>query len=399
MENSSPTVVLCGIGGYGRQYVQRLAPLNPAAGRLIGAIDPVAERASDYAALMTAGVPVWPDFGAFRASGVRPDLLVIASPIAFHGVQTCSALELGVAVLCEKPVAATLDDVRRMRTARDAAGRLLAIGYQWSFAPAIQALKHDILDGRYGAPRRFKAWVAWPRTSAYYGRNGWAGRLHDAAGRPVFDSPVNNATAHHLHNLLYLLGDRPDRAAAPLHVEAELYRANPIESFDAACLRVATARGAEVLFYTAHCVPTQHDPEFTLEFEHGTVRHVFGTNGIVGTLADGSIRTYGEPDGDATQKLAISLATAHAGRIETPCGIEAAAMQTCVVNALQAATIHTLGAHVVARQETNPGETLTFVPGLTATMQACFESNRLFAEAGVPWAHRAERLVCPTLDV
>ena len=44
------------------------------------------------------------------------------------------------------------------------------------------------------------------------------------------------------------------------------------------------------------------------------------------------------------------------------------------------------------------GETLTFVPGLTATMQACFESNRLFAEAGVPWAHRAERLPCPTLD-
>jgi len=42
---------------------------------------------------------------------------------------------------------------------------------------------------------------------------------------------------------------------------------------------------------------------------------------------------------------------------------------------------------------------LTFVPGLTATMQACFESSRLFAETGVPWAHRAERLVCPTLDV
>ena len=71
------------------------------------------------------GVPVWPDFGAFRASGVRPDLLVIASPIAFHGVQTCSALELGVAVLCEKPVAATLDDVRRMRAGTEPRARRL----------------------------------------------------------------------------------------------------------------------------------------------------------------------------------------------------------------------------------------------------------------------------------
>jgi len=394
-----PTVVLSGIGGYGRCYLQQLRPLNPAAAsQLVGTIDPAAERSPDYAALVAAGVPVWADFESFRTAGVHPDLMAIASPIAFHCAQTCAALEHGLPVLCEKPVAATLDEACRMRNARDAAHRLLAIGYQWSFSPSILALKADILAGRYGAPRRFRAWVAWPRSSAYYARNGWAGRILDNAGRPVYDSPVNNATAHYLHNLLYLLGVCPDRAAAPLRVEAELYRANSIENFDAACLRVTTDRGVDCLFYTAHCVQTPHDPEFILEFERGTVRHGPGSGGITGLLADGQVCRYGEPENDVSRKLSCTVASAVAGQTDTLCGLEAAASLTCVVGALQQMTVRPLGPDVVMRQEIKPGEVLSFVPGLTEAMQACFESGQLFAERGLPWAKRAETVACPSLD-
>ena len=34
-------------------------------------------------------------------------------------------------------------------------------------------------------------------------------------GSPVFDSPAHNATAHYLHNMLYLLGDTTTESAFP----------------------------------------------------------------------------------------------------------------------------------------------------------------------------------------
>src|SRR5918992_777122 len=101
-----------------------------------------------------------------------------------------------------------------MIRARDAAGRQVSIGYQWSFCPAIQ---------------RLASMVLWPRDETYYLRNKWAGRLFTGQGHPVFDSPVNNACAHYLHNMFYVLGDRTDTSAVPARVTAELYRANSIE--------------------------------------------------------------------------------------------------------------------------------------------------------------------------
>jgi hypothetical protein len=61
------------------------------------------------------------------------------------------------------------------------------------------------------------------------------------AGLGIFDSPANNATAHFLHNMFYLLGATRETSAAPAVVQAELYRANAIENFDTAAIRFAAA--------------------------------------------------------------------------------------------------------------------------------------------------------------
>src|SRR5439155_21910363 len=96
-----------------------------------------------------------------------------------------------------------------MAEAAESAGRFLAIGYQWSYSTAVQALKRDILQGRFGRPLRFRTSVTYPRSKSYFRRNAWAGRERSEAGDAIYDSPVNNATAHFLHNMLYLLGDVP----------------------------------------------------------------------------------------------------------------------------------------------------------------------------------------------
>ncbi len=364
--------------------------------RLVGAIDPAGDRAADWADLQARGVPLWKDLDAFWAAGVPADLIVVATPIQYHASQTCAALQRGLPVLCEKPAAASLSEVRQMMAARDCAGRLAAIGYQWSFSTAMRRLKRDIAEGRFGRPWRLSAWVAWPRDSAYYGRNGWAGRIRDDAGRLVNDSPVNNATAHYLHNMFFVLGlEGLGSAAAPFTLAADLYRANTIENFDTACLRLTLADGAEILFFTSHAVDQGNPPTFRYEFERGTVAYGAQPGGVRATLADGTVVDYGSPDADATtRKLMDTLAAVRDNTGETPCSLEAAAMQTRVIDALQQMTTRALPA---ACCRTMPGakgsSVLTYVPGLFDAMRQGFEQGRLFSEMNLPWAVPAQTVV------
>jgi len=199
-------LVLVGIGGYGEHYVRKLLGNDLPGVRIAAVVDPMAEKAPHWPELQRAGVPGFDSLPAVLAAGIAADLAVVSTPIALHAEHSCALLAAGVNVLCEKPMAATVADARRMQAVRDTAGKFLEIGYQWSFSPAIQSLKADILAGHFGVPRHFATWVSWPRTNVYYGRNGWAGCKYDPQGRPVFDSPANNATAHYLHNMLFLLG-------------------------------------------------------------------------------------------------------------------------------------------------------------------------------------------------
>ena len=49
-------------------------------------------------------------------------------------------------------------------------------------------------------------------------------QVSDEQGNPIFDSPVSNACAHYLHNMLYVLGPTRETSAMPARVQAELTR-------------------------------------------------------------------------------------------------------------------------------------------------------------------------------
>src|SRR5690606_34582742 len=108
-------------------------------------------------------------------------------------------------------------------------------------------------SGAFGKPKRLRTIVLWPRSDRYYAR-GWAGKLRDQAGNLVMDSVANNATAHYIHNMFYVLGRATDESARPARVTAELYRANRIENYDTAAMRVHTEDGVELLYFGSHAV-------------------------------------------------------------------------------------------------------------------------------------------------
>ena len=243
------TVALSGIGGYGEVYGKALLEEGESHGlTLTGCIDPYPASCSYLGELRARHIPVYASLDAFYREQAA-DLLCISAPIHLHAEQTCQALAHGSHVLCEKPLCATLAEAGSMEEARRAAGREVAIGFQFAFNPAILALREAIWRGTYGAPRLFKAMSLPPRDSAYY-RRGWAGRVQ-VGGHIVCDSVANNACAHYLH-LLFFLASPPGRPAQPLAHQTELYRANAIETFDTITVRIQTDSGVPLYFAASH---------------------------------------------------------------------------------------------------------------------------------------------------
>ena len=386
------SIVLVGIGGMGSVYVQALLANEAGEAHTIaGAVDPSPERCPQLGELRSRGVAIYPTLEEFYRQGAA-ELAVISSPIQFHADQTCLALEHGSHVLCEKPIAATIQEARRMLQAEQRSVRWVAVGYQWSYSAAIQDLKRDIMSGAYGAPRRLRCLYLWPRDFAYYGRNDWAGKRRDAAGRWVLDSPAMNAMGHDLHNMFYILGPSRETSAVPVEVEAELYRAYPIENFDTGAIRARLAGGVELLFLVSHASHEDRGPVFSYEFEKGEVTCSSRTSGISGRLEDGEVRQYGVPDAEPMNKLWQAIRAVRGGP-RPACGTEAALSQTLCLNGAQMSHPEPAAfpAALVRRTGERGAERL-WVEGLDEVMAAAYEAGRLPAETGVTWGRKGRRV-------
>ena len=393
------SLALVGIGGYGNSYVAALLDATPAEQKLFrwtAAIDPSPQSCRRLGEVQARGVRLFRSLEEFYETE-RVDLAVISTPLHLHAGQTCAALSRGSHVLCEKPLCVTPDDIDVMTRARDAAKRQVAIGYQWSFSPAIQRLNADIRAGSLGRPKRMRCLVLWPRDDKYYDRNRWAGAKRDAQGNLVLDSPVNNACAHYLHNLFYLLGPTVDRSDEPARVTAELYRANAIENYDTAAIRCHTIGGAEIVFVVSHATAGRRGPVFSCEFEHATVDFADETGAggnITARFADGSVRDYGSPNDGKWEKLWSSL---RAARDNTPtaCGIEAAAAHTrCAWAAQQSVEIAAFPKSLI-RVNGLAGARRTWVEGLDDVLERCYATYTLPSERNVPWATRGNEITVP----
>jgi predicted dehydrogenase len=386
------SLVLAGIGGMGSVYLSVLLENRPAGSfRIEGAVDPFPQRCAYLAELRSLHVPTFESLDEFYATH-QADLAIISSPIHFHSAQTCLALSRASHVLCEKPAAATVQEIRQMARAEKTAKRWVAIGYQWSFSAAVQNLKRDIRRGLFGRPQRLRCLYLWPRDETYYHRNDWAGKQKDEAGHWILDSPMNNAMAHDLHNMFYILGEKRETSALPNRVEAELYRAYDIPNFDTAALRCFTEADVEILFYVSHATAVDTGPVFSYEFEEGTIFSRGRNSDIMARLPDGGIKNYGCPDSEPLRKMwtAISLV----GSTGTPaCGLEAAMGQTLCLNGAQDSVPQVQSfPHSLLLEQGEPGRRAISVRGLDEVLKNGYEKGLLPSELGAAWAKKGSAI-------
>jgi predicted dehydrogenase len=86
------------------------------------------------------------------------DAVSIAVPTFLHAPIALAALERGLHVLCEKPIARTGAEASSMVEAARTAGRVLDVAFNHRQRGDIQRLKGELDAGRLGRPYYAKAW-------------------------------------------------------------------------------------------------------------------------------------------------------------------------------------------------------------------------------------------------
>ena len=95
------------------------------------------------------GIERYDDFPAMLASA-RLDALSVTLPTYLHREYTVRALEAGLDVLCEKPMALSVEDGEAMIAAARQSGKRLQIGHCIRFWPEYAKTKEIVESGQYG---------------------------------------------------------------------------------------------------------------------------------------------------------------------------------------------------------------------------------------------------------
>jgi predicted dehydrogenase len=133
------------------------------------------------------------------------DALSIAAPTTLHAPIAVTALDAGMHVLSEKPMAENADAARLMVEAAERNDRVLDVSFNHRKRGHVKILKKIIDAGLLG--RIYYAKVGWLRREGIPGLGSWFTRRATAGGGPLMDLGV-----HMLDIALYLLGEPAVRA-------------------------------------------------------------------------------------------------------------------------------------------------------------------------------------------
>lgn len=198
------------------------------------------------------------------------DLCMIPTSIGTHYKFAKMALESGSHVFLEKPVCGTIQEATALAELSEKLGLEICVGFQDLYCQDVREIKRRLLEGSIGKIKRIHGWGSWPRATAYYERNSWAGQLKDN-GSWVLDSPVNNAMAHFLMLLLFWSGQSQNGFGHVQSIKADLHRAQNIQSFDTASMVLGLDNDLEVFYGVTHSGEENLQVFLTIEGEDGSI--------------------------------------------------------------------------------------------------------------------------------
>ncbi|MBL8635171.1 MAG: Gfo/Idh/MocA family oxidoreductase [Myxococcales bacterium] len=197
-KTSSPALVrvaVVGAGYWGVNHVRTFARL--AGCELTLVCDPDAKNLKRAAGLAPSA-RLCSDYAQVLADP-SIDAVVLATPAVLHAEQTILALRAGKHVLCEKPLALSVQDAKAVKAVAEQSGRVMMCGHLMLYHAAVLRLREMIQSGDIG------------EVYYLYGLRVNLGKLrHD-------ENAMWSLAPHDVSIILYLLGQVPVSVAARGH--------------------------------------------------------------------------------------------------------------------------------------------------------------------------------------
>lgn len=192
-----PGKVRFGIIGCGR-IAQRHAEHISNKGELVAVCDVVKEKADQMAAAHKAAAYYTVEEMLKGGNGI--DVVSICSPNGVHAAHSIEALNAGFHVLCEKPMALSVQECGEMIKAAERANKRLFAIKQNRFNPPVEAIKKVLDEGRLGKILSIQLSCFWNRNPDYY-KNSWKGTQKLDGGT------LYTQFSHFIDLLYWMVGD------------------------------------------------------------------------------------------------------------------------------------------------------------------------------------------------
>lgn len=192
-------VGIIGMGNMGKHHADYLLAGKVARCNLTAVCSTSPQKLEGFKA---RGATIFGDAPQLIRSGTV-DAIIIATPHPRHAAQGISALEAGLHVMVEKPIAAHKSDAERLiAVAKKHSRQVFAAMFQLRVEPRYMRLRQLIETGELGQIVRI-SWVItdWFRTEAYYASGGWRATWKGEGGGVLI-----NQCLHQLDMLQWLCG-------------------------------------------------------------------------------------------------------------------------------------------------------------------------------------------------
>jgi len=285
--NKLMKVCVVGAGYYAQFHLAAWARMSGV--EIVGIADMDSKRARQ-------AVVAWPDANVFHDAEdmvhrCKPDLVDIITPEATHGPLVGLLAGKSRTLMCQKPMAPTLEAARVMADVASQAGTELLIHENFRFQPWFREARHLLDEGVLGVPQQLTF-----RFRPGDGRGPDAYLQRQPYFRTMKHFLVHETVVHYTDTFRYLLGE-------VRCVTARLRRVNPaIAGEDAGIVVYEFASGAIAIL----------DANRDLEHDAAEPRYTQGSMLLEGGLAtwrlDGMARTWLRRRGQASETHHTSFA-------------------------------------------------------------------------------------------
>jgi predicted dehydrogenase len=257
-----PKIAFAGTGWIGLNRMKSL--LEQELCEAVAILDPVEENAQRALELAPEAI-IYNNFDDLLAE--KPDGIVIATPSALHAPQSIAALEKGVAVFCQKPLARTAAESKKVIDAARANNLLLGVDLSYRFTDGMQQLlmlaRENELGKIYAVDLEFH--------NAYGPDKPWFFDPRLSGGGCLIDLGI------HLVDLAMWVLDFPevDTVSSSLFSKGELIEDATLVSEDFVSAQMVTREGTLIRISCSWHLPAGKDAEIKAAFYGQATSAVF----------------------------------------------------------------------------------------------------------------------------